>query len=59
MLFFFSFQVESLQVEADRLQETKPEEAQAIREKINDINNVWMDLKEMVSCLPIKKFFLI
>lgn len=40
--------VESLQVEADRLQETKPEEAQAIREKINDINNVWMDLKEML-----------
>eukprot|EP00106_Octopus_bimaculoides_P014006 XP_014781448.1 PREDICTED: spectrin beta chain-like [Octopus bimaculoides] len=40
--------VESLQVEADRLQETKPEEAQAIREKINDISNVWMDLKEML-----------
>lgn len=52
-MLFFPFQVESLQVEADRLQETKPEEAQAIREKINDINNVWMDLKEMVSCLLI------
>jgi hypothetical protein len=31
------------------LQDEKPEEAQAIREKIAEINNVWMDLKEMVN----------
>ena len=43
------FQLESLQNEADKLQDEKPEEAQAIREKIAEINNVWMDLKEMVN----------
>ena len=43
------FQLESLQNEAEKLQDEKPEEAQAIREKIAEINNVWMDLKEMVS----------
>lgn len=31
------------------MQDEKPEEAQAIREKIAEINNVWMDLKEMVN----------
>ncbi|XP_076098568.1 spectrin beta chain-like isoform X8 [Mytilus galloprovincialis] len=40
--------LESLQNEADKLQDEKPEEAQAIREKISEINNVWMDLKEML-----------
>ena len=40
--------LESLQNEADKLQDEKPEEAQAIREKIAEINNVWMDLKEML-----------
>lgn len=42
-------QLESLQGEAEKLQDTKPEEAQIIREKIAEINNVWMDLKDMVS----------
>lgn len=42
-------QLESLQNEAERLEGEKPEEAQAIREKIAEINNVWMDLKDMVS----------
>lgn len=49
-------QLESLQNEAERLEEQKPEEAQAIREKIAEINNVWMDLKDMVSFIFI--FFL-
>ncbi|XP_041353644.1 spectrin beta chain-like isoform X2 [Gigantopelta aegis] len=40
--------LESLQNEAEKLQDEKPEEAQAIREKIAEINNVWMDLKEML-----------
>ncbi|KAK7507079.1 hypothetical protein BaRGS_00001930 [Batillaria attramentaria] len=40
--------LESLQNEAERLEEQKPEEAQAIREKIAEINNVWMDLKDML-----------
>lgn len=45
----FVLQLESLQGEAEKLQDTKPEEAQIIREKIAEINNVWMDLKDMVS----------
>ncbi|KAJ8308165.1 hypothetical protein KUTeg_013039 [Tegillarca granosa] len=40
--------LESLQGEAEKLQDDKPEEAQAIREKIAEINNVWMDLKDML-----------
>lgn len=40
--------LESLQGEAEKLQDTKPEEAQIIREKIAEINNVWMDLKDML-----------
>ncbi|XP_076464437.1 spectrin beta chain-like isoform X2 [Babylonia areolata] len=40
--------LESLQNEAERLEGEKPEEAQAIREKISEINNVWMDLKDML-----------
>ncbi|KAK7104923.1 spectrin beta chain-like isoform X2 [Littorina saxatilis] len=40
--------LESLQNEADRLEGEKPEEAQAIREKIAEINNVWLDLKDML-----------
>lgn len=40
--------LESLQNEADRLEGEKPEEAQAIREKVAEINNVWMDLKDML-----------
>lgn len=51
-----ALQLESLQGEAEKLQDTKPEEAQIIREKIAEINNVWMDLKDMVSCLVM--FFL-
>lgn len=48
--FLFSFlQLESLQGEAEKLQDDKPEEAQIIREKIAEINNVWMDLKDMVT----------
>lgn len=48
--FCYNLQLESLQNEAERLEEQKPEEAQAIREKIAEINNVWMDLKDMVMC---------
>ena len=44
-------QLESLQSEAERLEEQKPEEADAIKEKIAEINNVWMDLKDMVTIL--------
>ncbi|BFZ11613.1 hypothetical protein BsWGS_14652 [Bradybaena similaris] len=40
--------LESLQGEAERLEEQKPEEAQAIRDKIAEINNVWLDLKDML-----------
>ncbi|XP_056020672.1 spectrin beta chain-like isoform X17 [Ostrea edulis] len=40
--------LESLQGEAEKLQDDKPEEAQIIREKIAEINNVWMDLKDML-----------
>ncbi|GFS19194.1 spectrin beta chain [Elysia marginata] len=40
--------LESLQSEAERLEEQKPEEAEAIKEKIAEINNVWMDLKDML-----------
>ncbi|XP_067680907.1 spectrin beta chain-like isoform X4 [Haliotis asinina] len=40
--------LESLQSEAEKLQDEKPEEAQAIREKVAEINNVWMDLKDML-----------
>jgi len=42
------FQLESLQAEADRLEEDKPDEAEAIRDKIAEINNVWVNLKDMV-----------
>ena len=45
---FWILQLESLQNEAEKLQDEKPEEAAAIREKIAEINNVWMDLKDMV-----------
>ncbi|XP_061173790.1 spectrin beta chain-like isoform X5 [Saccostrea echinata] len=40
--------LEQLQGEAEKLQEDKPDEAQVIREKIAEINNVWMDLKDML-----------
>jgi len=40
--------LESLQSEAERLEEQKPEEAEAIKGKIAEINNVWMDLKDML-----------
>ncbi|XP_060077133.1 spectrin beta chain-like isoform X2 [Ylistrum balloti] len=40
--------LESLQNEAEKLQDDKPDEAAAIREKIAEINNVWMDLKDML-----------
>lgn len=48
--------MESLQGEAERLEEQKPEEAQAIRDKIAEINNVWLDLKDMVGILRIFYF---
>lgn len=31
------------------MEEEKPDEAAAIREKIAEINNVWVNLKDMVS----------
>ncbi|XP_062617852.1 spectrin beta chain-like isoform X2 [Saccostrea cucullata] len=40
--------LEQLQGEAEKLQEDKPDEAQVIREKVAEINNVWMDLKDML-----------
>jgi len=40
--------LESLQGEAERLEDEKPDEAEAIREKIAEINNVWVNLKDMV-----------
>ncbi|CAG5119810.1 unnamed protein product, partial [Candidula unifasciata] len=40
--------LESLQNEAEKLEDQKPEEAQAIKDKIAEINNVWLDLKEML-----------
>lgn len=40
--------LESLQGEAERLEEEKPDEAEAIREKIAEINSVWVNLKDMV-----------
>ena len=43
------FQLESLQGEAETLEDEKPDEAAAIREKIAEINNVWVNLKDMVS----------
>ena len=38
-----------MQGEADRLADEKPEEAEAIREKIVQITELWQELKEMVS----------
>ncbi|XP_052270062.1 spectrin beta chain-like isoform X3 [Dreissena polymorpha] len=40
--------LESLQAEAERLEEEKPDEAEAIRDKIAEINNVWVNLKDML-----------
>ncbi|KAK3578499.1 hypothetical protein CHS0354_007749 [Potamilus streckersoni] len=40
--------LESLQGEAEKLEEASPEDAQSVREKIAEINNVWMNLKEML-----------
>ena len=48
-MFFIGFQLEALQGEAENLEEEKPDEAAAIREKIAEINNVWVNLKDMVS----------
>ena len=36
----------ALQAEADRLSDEKPEEAKAIRERIGQINELWLDLKQ-------------
>ena len=41
--------LDSLNKEADRLQDEKPEEAAAIREKITQITELWQELKTMVS----------
>ena len=41
-------QLESLQGEAEKLEDEKPDEAEAIREKIAEISNVWVNLKDMV-----------
>src|SRR6218665_3919614 len=43
------FQLDSLQTEAERLQEEKPEEAAIIRDKITQLTELWQDLKQMVS----------
>ena len=52
--------LESLQSEAERLEEQKPEEAEAIKGKIAEINNVWMDLKDMVCVsITIKKYLVL
>ncbi|XP_060584243.1 spectrin beta chain-like isoform X5 [Ruditapes philippinarum] len=40
--------LESLQGEAERLEEEKPDEAEAIREKIAEISSVWVNLKDML-----------
>lgn len=40
--------LDSLNKEADRLEEEKPEEAQAIREKVTQITELWEELKQMV-----------
>ena len=40
--------LDSLNKEADRLQDEKPEEAAAIREKITQITELWQELKTMV-----------
>ena len=43
--------LDSLNKEADRLQDEKPEEAAAIREKITQITELWQELKTMVMIL--------
>ena len=43
--------LDSLNKEADRLQDEKPEEAAAIREKITQITELWQELKTMVMTL--------
>ncbi len=40
--------LDSLNQEADRIQDAKPEEAAAIREKITQITELWQELKTMV-----------
>lgn len=44
-------QLDSLQEEADRLKDQKPEEAEAIQVKINEMTELWTELKTMVSFL--------
>lgn len=41
-------QLDGLQGEADRLSEEKPEEAEAIHQKISQITELWQELKTMV-----------
>lgn len=45
----FCAQLDSLNEEADRLEKEKPEEAEAIRERITQITELWLQLKEMVT----------
>ena len=45
---FFHVQLDSLQDEADRLKDQKPEEAEAIQVKINEMTELWTELKTMV-----------
>lgn len=40
--------LDSLQTEADRLSDKKPEEAEAIKVKIVQITELWQELKQMV-----------
>jgi len=49
----------ALQAEADRLSDEKPEEAKAIREKIAQINELWLDLKQKVTQIFFKNFSLV
>ena len=40
---------DALNEEADRLESQKPEEAEAIREKVGEMTVLWTELKQMVS----------
>ena len=50
--------LDSLNQEADRIQDAKPEEAAAIREKITQITELWQELKTMVSFFTFKSILL-